>query len=450
MSHRKRHASTRRRGRATRRRGQRRASDRAAFLATITGLLAGSLDLERTLASIASIALPHEGGWCIVDVVEDGRLRRVAVVHTDPGKQALARRLESGWPPERDDPLGGLRVMRTGVSEVIGPVTPAMLRSVARTPRVLETLTRLGMGSLLVVPLLGGAEVLGAVTYVSPASSYVFRAGDVAFAEEVARRAVQAIENARLYQASQRAARLADEANRAKMSFLATLSHELRTPLNAIGGYAQMLAEGVRGPLTAAQVADVGRIRANERHLLGLVDAVLGYARLDAGHTEYVLADVAMTAVLDDVQAVVAPIATAKGIRCDVIASPPPPIVVRADRGKLAQILVNLVNNAVKFSPRGAHVVVASRVGERVVLVSVADRGLGIGAAQLAKLFQPFVQAHRRGTAGEEGTGLGLAISRRLARDMGGDVTAVSRPGVGSTFTVSLPLAGQAAAAAAR
>jgi len=243
--------------------------------------------------------------------------------------------------------------------------------------------------------------------------------------------------------AAERAQAAAEAANRAKGDFLAMMSHELRTPLNAIGGYAELLELGIRGPVTEAQRADLARIQQSQRHLLGLINQVLNYTRVDAGAVRYDATDVPVAAALGAAEALVLPQARARGLTL-VLGDCPPGLVARADREKLQQVLLNLLTNAVKFTEPGGEVRVtcAERETEgRQVAISVADTGVGIAAEKLPSIFEPFVQVDQRLTRPHEGVGLGLAISRELARGMGGDLTAESTPGVGSTFTLTLPRA---------
>ena len=237
------------------------------------------------------------------------------------------------------------------------------------------------------------------------------------------------------------ARREAETANRARADFLAIMSHELRTPLNAIGGYAELIEMGVRGPVTDAQREDLLRIQRSQRHLLGLVNEVLNYAKLEAGSVRYDLADVPVLRAVTDAEGLVAPQARAKGLGLGV-GECPPDLAVRADPEKLRQVLVNLLSNAVKFTSRGgATIHVACDDATGMVAIRVRDSGIGIAADQLERIFEPFVQVRSDLTRPQEGAGLGLAISRDLARGMGGDLTAESTPRVGSTFTLTLPAA---------
>ena len=232
----------------------------------------------------------------------------------------------------------------------------------------------------------------------------------------------------------------AESANRAKMEFLAMMSHELRTPLNAIGGYAELLELGIRGPITPAQREDVHRIQKSQRHLLGLINGVLNFARIETGQVSYQLIELGINDLLDTAESLVAPQAHARGLhlsleRCD------PDVVVRADAEKVQQVLLNLLTNAVKFTESGGSVRVQCTAGDRTAAVTVTDTGRGIPAEKLDAIFEPFIQVEAQLTRTHDGVGLGLAISRDLARGMGGDLTVDSTVAQGSTFRLTLPLA---------
>jgi signal transduction histidine kinase len=240
------------------------------------------------------------------------------------------------------------------------------------------------------------------------------------------------------------ARREAEAANRAKSEFLAIMSHELRTPLNAIGGYAELIELGIRGPISAEQRADLARIQQSQRHLLGLINGVLNYARVEAGAVSYALAPVPLEDVLASCEALVAPQMRERDIGFSRAASDTG-LCVLADRDKLQQILLNLLSNAVKFTEPGGRITLRAGVRadapDAVVRFEVVDTGIGIPPEQLARVFEPFVQVDAKLTRTREGTGLGLAISRDLARGMGGELTVTSVVGTGSTFTLTLPRA---------
>ena len=257
----------------------------------------------------------------------------------------------------------------------------------------------------------------------------------------VSRLCTQALERAWLFEGEQRARQEAEAANRAKSDFLATMSHELRTPINAALGYAELMALGIRGPVTDAQQEDLVRLRRSQHRLLNLVNDVLSFARIESGRIEYRTADVRLDEVLAGAESLVAPLLGAKGLVYEYRPADVG-VVVRADRERLEQILVNLLSNAVKFTDAGGRVTVSAEAGERVARVRVSDSGRGIPADKLEAIFEPFVQVEQGLTRSAEGTGLGLAISREMARAMGSDLTAASTVGVGSTFTLTLPRSG--------
>jgi PAS domain S-box-containing protein len=237
------------------------------------------------------------------------------------------------------------------------------------------------------------------------------------------------------------AARVAAEhANDVKAQFLAAMSHELRTPLNAIGGYVDLLELGIRGPVNDAQREDLERIRRNQRHLLGLINNVLNFAKIEAGHVEYHIAETRLHDVLDGMYSLVAPQVQARSLTYHYVACPPS-VVVQADSEKVQQVLLNLLSNAIKFTEAGGDVRLDCVCTDTMAAVRVVDTGLGIPAEKLEAIFQPFVQVDQNFTRQGQGTGLGLSISRELARAMGGDITVESVLGQGAVFTLSLPLA---------
>jgi signal transduction histidine kinase len=231
----------------------------------------------------------------------------------------------------------------------------------------------------------------------------------------------------------------ADAANRTKAEFLAVMSHELRTPLNSIGGYVDMLEMELRGPLNDAQRSDLSRIKRSQLHLLGIINDILNFTRLEATEVKFEIIDVPVRALITDLDDVVSSLAQAKSLEyeCDSLAAN---VYARTDPDKLRQILINLLSNAVKFTPDGGRIRVSWTVNQQSVSIHVEDTGPGIPRDKQEAVFEPFVQLERGLTRTTEGTGLGLAISRGLARGMGGDIVLESEVGAGSVFTVMVPL----------
>ena len=346
-----------------------------------------------------------------------------------------------------------------------------MLRALARDDDDFERLRAIGARSFVSVPMIARGVVLGAITIVTTNAQRPIDDVDVALAEDLASRAAMAIDNARLHREaksarvlSESAMSAAEEAGRRKSEFLATMSHEFRTPLNAILGYSQILDMGVLGPTTAAQHAHLERLQASARHLLQLVDDVLDVAKVDAERLEVRQDALVATASVVSAIALVHPQATAKGIRIVDLGAVEAGVPYIGDERRVRQILVNLLSNAVKFTPSGGEVIVdcgstlepdpgtqlidpatPPATGETQharrswAFIRISDTGPGIPSEFMHRLFEPFVQADGALTREKGGTGLGLAISRRLARRMGGDLTARSKPGAGATFTLWLP-----------
>ena len=244
-------------------------------------------------------------------------------------------------------------------------------------------------------------------------------------------------ERERLLESERTARAEAEEANRSKSRFLAVMSHELRTPLNAIAGYSDLLDLGIHGELSDAQREALRRIQKSERHLLGLIEDVLTYARVETGQLKFALTTLDTLELVTTTEALVAPQILARGLQLD-LSGCEAGVLVEVDRDKTQQILVNLVANAIKFTPPGGTIAIACRVDGSSVRLTVTDTGIGIPSDKLATIFEPFVQVDTRLTRTHEGVGLGLAISRDLARAMGGDLTVDSRVGEGSCFTLTL------------
>ncbi|MDF1502742.1 GAF domain-containing protein [Roseisolibacter sp. H3M3-2] len=413
-----------------------RAGGRTDLLLRLTQALATTRTLEAVADVVVALmtdALGAQTGALAVPTADGGALRLVRTVGFPEAVEATVRHqplpLASPltdcfrtrrpvWLERRDGP--------DGLDVRYPPITPVW--------------DALGANAAVFIPLLLGDEPVGTISFAFP-SPRRFSADERAFVIALGRQVAVAVDRARLFGAADAARREAEIANRSKAEFLASMSHELRTPLNAIGGYAELLELGVRGPVTPEQLADLERIQRAQRHLLGLVNGVLDYAKVDAGAVRYEIEEVALDEVLRVCEALVAPQVRAKGLACAFVA-PPPTLRVRADREKVQQVVLNLLSNAVKFTEAGGRVTLAAAGGDTAdapVRMTVTDTGIGIPADKLEAVFAPFVQVDSAYTRARGGTGLGLAISRELARGMGGDLTAESRAGEGSTFTFLLP-----------
>ncbi len=307
------------------------------------------------------------------------------------------------------------------------PDTEYLTHSVARST---------GYHGLLSVPMLRDSQVVGAITVMHPQVGE-FVANEVALLQTFAQQAVIAIENARLFREIEAKSRELEIASGHKSAFLANMSHELRTPLNAIIGFTRIVMRRTRAQIEAKQLQNLENILASAQHLLSLINAALDLAKIEAGRIEVHASEIALAPLLDDCVRSVEPL-LGEGVRLGLQAgSELPPMQV--DEEKLRQIVINLLSNAAKFTARG-RIDVGARCIDGRVEISVADTGIGIPADRLEAVFEEFEQVDASSTRAHGGTGLGLAIARRLAQLMGGELRAQTALGVGSTFTLSLPL----------
>ena len=333
-------------------------------------------------------------------------------------------------------PGPGARCMRTGLPIFIESRTGDN-GLWAQFPDALDIWETLDTHAVATVPLSVAGNLVGSVSFTFNAPRE-FTQQDREFFLAVGGQAAQALERARLLTAEREAREAAESANRVKAEFLAAMSHELRTPLNAIGGYAQLLDMGIHGAVTVQQQEAIARIQRSQRHLLSLINDLLNFTRLEAGRVEYNIANVSIRQALDTLETLVSFQLSAKHLRF-TREEHPECGMVRADPDKLQQVLVNLMSNAIKFSPEGGAVRIVGELVDDRVVIAVQDTGIGIARDRIEQVFAPFVQIDRRLNTPNDGVGLGLAISRDLARGMGGDLTAESEPGEGSKFLLTLP-----------
>lgn len=438
---------------------RKRAEDAQRFLAEASGLLAGSLDYETTLASVARLAVPNLADWCIVHIIgANGRLRQLAVVHSDPVKEEAARALQERYPVDPEWAMGVPNVLRTGRAEFYPVVSQERLAMVARNQEVGNVLRELDLKSCMIVPLVARNRTLGTITLATAESNRYYDANDLTLAEDLAHRIALAVDNARLYREAQDAITAredalhirdellkrehlareeAETANRSKDEFLATVSHELRTPLNAILGWAHMLRSNKLDDTTQTRALET--IERNAKSQAQLIEDILDVSRIVTGKLRLDVRPVEMDAVVDAAIDAVRPAADAKEIRIDSIMDPRAG-PVSGDPNRLQQVIWNLVANAVKFTGRGGSVQLRLRPLESSIEIIVSDTGQGISAEFLPYVFDRFRQADATSTRRHGGLGLGLAIVRHLVEMHGGTVE-VSSPGetLGATFTVKLP-----------
>jgi len=408
------------------------ASQQAALLAEVGVVLAGSLQFETTLKTVANMAVPAIADWCAVDILtEERKLERLAVAHIDPAKIDLARTVQSRY-EDPQSPYTPASVVRTSAPVMVKEISDEMIVAAARGDEERIRLVRsLGMRSYMAVPLTAHGRTFGALTFATAESGRVYSDDDFRFAQDVAFRAALAVDNARAYGEAETANRLKDE-------FLATLSHELRTPLNAILGYSRLLESGM---MTADKhKRALGTVARNAIALNHIVADILDVSRIISGKLRLDVQAVDLPRVVSDAVDTLRPAADAKQIRVQMILDPRA-APVSGDPDRLQQIVWNLLSNAVKFTPKQGLVQVRlERVNSHIEIV-VSDNGSGISPDFLPHIFERFRQADSATTREHGGIGLGLAIVRHLVELHGGTIHAESGGrDTGATFRVRLPL----------
>jgi PAS domain S-box-containing protein len=410
---------------------RKRSEDNLRFLAGASAALGEISDFESTLKRIARLAVPHFADWSEVTVVEEGgAMRRLVATHSDPDRVRFADEIERRFPP--DESSAPRRVIRSGEPIFTPDVRDEMLREVARSGEHLEMIRGLGLRSFISVPMRSKGRTFGAITFATSESGRAYTEFDLETAEELARRAAIALENAELVQALK-------EADRRKDEFLAVLAHELRNPLAPVRNAIEILRAAPAKSPQLQWTQDV--IDRQVRQLSRLVDDLLDVSRIASGKIELRRERIELATAVNIALESSRPLIE-RGAHSLTVELPPEPLWVDADRARLAQVLSNLLNNAARYTRAGGHIwLSAGRSGENAV-IRVRDNGIGIRPAMLSQIFEMFTQGGSEGPYSQGGLGIGLTLVRRLVELHGGHVEAYSEGiGCGSEFVVTLPLA---------
>jgi signal transduction histidine kinase/CheY-like chemotaxis protein len=420
---------------------ERRSQQVSQLLSHASVMLSSSLDFHATLARLAQLVVPRFADWCAVDVLDAERpeagLSRVAVAHVESHKAERVLELHRRYPPSQEAVSGVGGVLASGKPELLSEVPDGLLLRLATDAEHLALLREVGFHSCIHVPMRVRERSFGVLTFGICGKRHRYDSRDLALAEELGRRAGVAMDNALLYREAQRAQRTAQEANRLKDEFLATLSHELRTPLTSILGWTQMLLK--RDDMDeSGRRRGLATIERNARVQRQLVEDLLDVSRITSGKLLLNLKDVPLREVVEAALESVRPTAEARGVLLQAELGQIQDTVL-ADATRLQQVLWNLLTNAIKFTDRGGCVWLTGRRDGATVKLTVRDTGKGIPPELMPHIFERF----RQGAIGREqgGLGLGLAIVRHLVELHGGSVAVHSEGlGAGSTFTVQLPL----------
>jgi signal transduction histidine kinase/CHASE3 domain sensor protein len=398
-------------------------ADEERLLAHIGTVLSSSLDYEVTLETLTTLAAESLADYCMVEIVEHGRLRRVAAAHREPEKKIV---LDQGQPyafDERRTPL--MQPLISGGTVFLPSISDEEMAQLTRDSYHGEMVARLAPVSIIATPLISRGQRLG-ILILLRMHAPAFRDEDVPLAEEVARRAALAVDNARLYQKSQQAVA-------AREDVLTVVSHDLRSPLTTVSMAASLLLED---DLTPEQTQELESVRAATHAMRRLIEDLLDAARIEGGRLHLQIEEVTFEEIVDDVVAVLRPQAEEKQQRLVTKVSQNLP-TLNADPKKLHQVLSNLIGNAVKFTPRDGLISLKAKQVDSRIAVTITDSGPGIEADDLEAIFTPYWQG---GGAERIGTGLGLAIVKGIVEAHGGVITAESEPGAGTTFRFEIPL----------
>jgi signal transduction histidine kinase/pSer/pThr/pTyr-binding forkhead associated (FHA) protein/ActR/RegA family two-component response regulator len=417
---------------------------RLAFLAEAGAALASSLDLPATLNAVARLAVPQLADLCLIDLQgDDGAVHRVAAVHADSGKQAIVDLLRHRYPPNPNGPHPTMRVLHTGRSELANTVPDQLLEATTRDRAYLNIVRRLGLKAYLIVPLVAQGRTKGVLSLIATDAERDYSQADLELAEELARRAALAIDNAALYQAAEASRRRIEEASRSKDVFLAMLSHELRTPLTPILAVVSARLEHGASPVLRPELEMIRRNVALEARL---IDDLLDLSRIERGQLRLECELVDVHQVVQQAVEICRDETFEAGldVKLDFAA---PEHTIKGDSARIMQIAWNLIRNAAKFTPAGGTLTIRSQHrrlddpgtdGGRLI-IEFEDTGQGVEPALLSRIFDAFEQGQADLRSRRGGLGLGLAISRSLAEAHGGSLTAQSPgPGLGSTFRLEL------------
>jgi signal transduction histidine kinase len=412
-----------------------RREDDLRLLATASEKLTGSLEYTETIRTAAAVAVPDFADWCVVDIVDAGRVTRASVAHADPAKQALAQRLHEHYPPDVASSRGPIgRVVSSGREELNSDTTDAFLERSARGPDELAIYRELAPRSYICEPLVVGGQIRGTIMYITAESGRVYTAADLPLARELARRVAVGIENARLYYEVRQSVRTRDD-------FLSAVAHELKTPLTVISGTTQLMRRRLQGDDPAASGRSLDRIMSAVGRMTAFIEELLELVRRQADPTlELHRAPTDLAELVRRVTGELAELSRGQVVEIESDGD----VVGEWDAVRLERAIANVLGNAFKYNSANGRVVVRIGIEEspqgRMAFCSVTDDGIGIPEADRARIFDRFARGSN--VAGRiTGTGVGLTIVRQIVEQHGGTISVTSTVGRGSTFTIRLPLA---------
>lgn len=408
---------------------------RGKFLARATEELNSSLDYRTTLATVARLAVPVIADWCAVDILHDEEVTRLAVAHVDKEKVERVKELEQRYPSDPNARSGIYEILRTGQAEIVEEIPLELLLAQAQDEEHKRRILELGLESYIGVPLKREGKAFGVISLAMAESRRHYNERDLALAKTLADRASLAVENARLFRDAKDAREVAEAANRTKDEFLAMLGHELRNPLAPIRSALELMGARPEEP----HDREVGVIRRQTEHLVRLVDDLLDVARITHGRLELDRRPAKIVEVIERACEIAWPTSTEKAHHLHIDVAPD--LKINCDFVRLSQVIANLLNNAIKYTPRGGNIWITAGRDEENATIRVRDDGMGIGPKALRQVFHRFVQEPQALDRARGGLGLGLAIVQGLVLAHGGTVSAHSDGiGKGAEVVVHVPL----------
>jgi PAS domain S-box-containing protein len=401
------------------------------FLSEATRILASSLDYHTTLTSVAQLAVPAVADWCVIHMVDEHQMpRQEALAHIAPEKVAWAQALQSDYPIDMESPTGLPWVLRTAQPLVYPLITDEQLQEAAVDERHLEILRSVGFTSAMIVPIVARERALGAITFVSAEQGRQYGDPELGLAQHLARRAAVAIDNARLYSEAQ-------DASHARDQFLAVAAHELRSPLTSMKGFAQLLLR--RAARTDSQpewIRPLQTIDSQINRVTDLVNRLLDVSRIQEKRLQIQTAPDDLLEIIN-IAVNEAQMATEQHVITYV--GPQEPMLADVDRTRIAQVLSNLLSNAIRYSPDGTPVTVDAQSNDDEIVILVSDEGPGLPAESRERLFDRYFRGDGALNSTAEGLGLGLYVAHGIVAAHGGRMWVQSEPGQGATFFFAIP-----------
>ena len=421
------------------------AEERQHILDQVSNLVVSSLDQQITLTEIAQLLVPSLADYCRIAILdEQHEIQEIAVNHTDPDKVALVQALYDQYKDQAEPVYGVQKLLRTGKPELISNVSQDVLAHIQVHPDMLEILRRLALKSYMGVPLIARDRIIGAITFSSVQPSREYTKADLYFAQELARRIASALDNVHLYRQAQaeiRERKNAEEALREsearKDEFISMASHELKTPLTSLKGFTNLLQRRLTKQGDKQALHFLARMEEQLDKLSKLVSDLLDVTKMQTGKLEFreerFFLNELVRETLENLQGTT----ETHHLQLEEVTD----VQVPGDKDRLGQVLINLLTNAIKYSPEADMVIVRVSADEHNAIVSVQDFGIGIAETHQEKIFERFYQVNDGTEKTFPGLGIGLYISSQIVRGHHGRLWVESAKGAGTTFYVSLPLA---------